>query len=209
MLVPRRSLERAAPTKEAKKIYIYAEGAKRERQYFDYFKEMASQLDVQVYPLDPHDNNSPEGLLKIAIDDINKKDESQFSIQEGDEVWLVFDIDPDKRNTRKDQIEKVRNHCNRNKNWFFAVSNPCFEVWLFYHFEEMIEERSDLSLSSTWKDILFTYGGFDSKKHPSFIAKAITNARNIYSEVDSLPEVAKTSVFRLGEKIYAFVKDKI
>ena len=49
MLLTNRLFERQAPSRTAKSIYIFCEGAKREYQYFKYFKEMDSRINVEVY----------------------------------------------------------------------------------------------------------------------------------------------------------------
>jgi hypothetical protein len=90
-----RSFERQSPSKIAKSIYIFAEGLKREEQYFNYFKEIDSRINIEVYKLDSKENNSPAGLLEIAKKCIFGKQDnpSRYSFQKNDEVWIVIDID--------------------------------------------------------------------------------------------------------------------
>ena len=66
MILTNRLFKRKLPDREAKSIYIFCEGAKREYQYFDYFKELDSRINVEIYKLHPEEDNSPLGLLKIA-----------------------------------------------------------------------------------------------------------------------------------------------
>lgn len=55
MLLSRdRLFERKAPTREAKIIYIFCEGANRELRYFQYFREMDSRIHLEIYELHSH-----------------------------------------------------------------------------------------------------------------------------------------------------------
>lgn len=178
MLLTNRLFEREAPNRTAKSIYIFCEGAKREYQYFKYFIEMDSRINVEVYPLNPYENNSPMGLLNIAkscIISSNENRSPKYNFQENDEVWIIVDFDRDKADTRKPQIQAVQSFCNKNKDWFILQSNPCFEVWLYYHLFEDRQSFEGDEQCSKWKSYLNSVvnGGFDSRKHPIFIQKAI------------------------------------
>lgn len=48
MILTNRLFERVAPNREAKSIYIFSEGAKREVQYFNYFKGLDSRINIEV-----------------------------------------------------------------------------------------------------------------------------------------------------------------
>lgn len=96
---------------EAKSIYIFCEGARREFDYFEYFKELDSRINVEVYKLDPSEDNSPLGLLEIAEKCIILSAENpnpKYNFIEGDEVWIVLDIDKDKDGSREPQIEHIK-----------------------------------------------------------------------------------------------------
>lgn len=66
MILTNRLFKRREPFKEAKCIYIFCEGAKREFQYFNFFKEIDSRINIEIYSLDSNEDNSPLGLYKIA-----------------------------------------------------------------------------------------------------------------------------------------------
>ncbi|MDM8529168.1 RloB domain-containing protein [Anaerolineales bacterium HSG24] len=103
MILRSRLFEREPPSREAKSIYIFCEGVKREYQYFQYFKEIDSRINVEIYKLHPHEDNSPLGLLSIAekciiLSDDNPKPKYEFL--ENDEVWIVLDTDKDEKDSR-------------------------------------------------------------------------------------------------------------
>ena len=214
MLLTNRLFERQPPSKEAKSIYIFCEGAKREYQYFKYFVEMDSRINVEVYKLHPHENNSPIGLFNIAKSCILSSEENQspkYNFQENDEVWIIIDVDKDKEDSRKPQIQEIKAFCNQNKDWFLLQSNPCFEVWLYYHLFDNRQSFEEDEKCSKWKSRLneAIQGGFDSRKHPIFIQNAITNSKSNFDSNDEEPLKGCTEVYELGESMLTILKEKI
>ncbi len=212
MLLKPRLFERQPPSRDAKTIYIFCEGVKTEKEYFQYFSEIDSRVNVCVYELHPHANNSPLGLLSIAEECLLKSDKNpnpEYELIEGDEVWIVLDTDPDKFNSREKQIEVLQHKCLEN-DWQIAISNPCFEVWLYYHFFNGKPEMDDIEYCKTWKQKLhIEKSGFKTSKHSIFIPEACLNSEINYRETDLVPHVGSTQVHNLGSKIYALLKEKI
>jgi len=211
MILTNRLFVRKAPAREAKSIYIFCEGTKREYQYFLYFKEIDSKINLEVYPLKDDQDNSPAGLFKIASDCIIKTESNpnpKYEIIEGDQVWIVMDTDIDKLESRKDPIKELRSKCNELK-WHVAQSNPCFEVWLYYHFENIKPKFEGGSTCKAWKPLLDPIGGFDSRKHPIYIEEATINSETNFAEIEGLLDVGSTEVFKLSKAILAIIRDKI
>lgn len=214
MILTNRHFERVAPSREAKSIYIFCEGAKREFDYFEYFKELDSRINIEVYKLHPNEDNSPYGLLRIAENCIIKSDENpnpKYNFIEGDEVWIVLDIDLDKDESRKPQIEDIKTKCKIRENWFLALSNPCFEVWLYYHSFSDKPMLNDPEKCATWKQYVNNSfkGGFDSRRHPIYIEKARVNAKNNFVLHDSKPDLGCTEVYNLADSIIPLLKEKL
>lgn len=68
-------------------------------------------VEIEVYELHPHEDNSPLGLLRIAEKCIISSDENpdpKYNFIEGDEVWIVLDIDKDRDNSGEPQIEQIK-----------------------------------------------------------------------------------------------------
>ena len=214
MILTNRSFEREAPVREAKSIYIFCEGVKREYQYFDYFKEMDSRINLEVYQLHPHDDNSPLGLLSIAkkciiLDDKNPK--PKYSFQKNDEVWIVLDTDMDKDESREPQIETILKEIDKIDNWNLARSNPCFEVWLYYHLHKEKPDFEENEYCANWKKIVNNSikGGFDSRRHPIYIKSATKNAEANFESNNSKPNIGSTEVFNLSKSILPLIKLKL
>ncbi len=214
MILTNRLFERTPPTREARSIFIFCEGIKREYQYFEYFKEMDSRINVEIHKLEPNDDNSPKGLIEIAKNCIIQSEENpnpKYNFLDNDQVWIVLDSDKDKFDSRKSQIEEVREECDNNSNWYIVESNPCFEVWLYYHVKEENPDISNKEKCTKWKRLVnhTIPGGFQSKRHPIFLEEAIQNAEKNYREKDSTPELGSTQVFRLSKSILPLIKEKL
>ncbi len=214
MILTNRLFERVSPSREAKSIYIFSEGAKREYQYFEYFRELDSRINIEVYKLHPHEDNSPLGLLRIAEKCVLKTENNpnpKYNFIEGDEVWIVLDIDKDRDESRLPQIEDVQERCVELENWNLVRSNPCFEVWLYYHLHSKKPDIDDDEKCSEWKCFINSSikGGFDSRKHPIFLETAAKNAKNNYWLENNNPDIGSTEVFYLADTIVPLLSSKI
>ena len=214
MILTNRLFERIPASREAKSIYIFCEGAKRELDYFDYFKEIDSRINIEVYKLHPHENNSPIGLLNIAEKCIIKSDENsnpKYDFIEGDEVWIVLDIDKDETDSRKPQIKIVKEKCSELENWYLTKSNPCFEVWLYYHSHSEKPNFDKSEICTEWKRLVndTINGGFDSRRHPIYIEVASANAAINFQLDNGEPNIGSTEVYNLANTIIPLVNSKL
>jgi len=136
----------------------------------------------------------------------------KYAFQENDEVWIVLDTDKDKNDSRKTQIESIRNSITDKKDWFIVESNPCFEVWLYYHFHKTPEQFDGIEKCKSWKSFVDNKikGGFDPRKHPLFIKDATQNAEgNFQVDKYNKPIIGTTEVFKLSKSILIIVGNKI
>ena len=77
----------------------------------------------------------------------------------------------------------------------------------YFHFFNAQAIFQWLDMCDSWKEFLSkNLGGFDAKKHPFFIEKAIKKQYTIESNA---PKVGSTEVFKLAMTIYTFCKPKI
>jgi len=199
---------------QAKSFYIFCEGVKRERQYFQYFREMDSRVNVEIYPLTAEEDNSPSGLLQIAKSCMlgAENQAPKYEYQKNDEIWLVFDTDPDKLDSRQPQIAAIQEFCKQvgEQQWFAAESNPCFEVWLYYHKQAQLIDFKNQDQCKAWKAQLSQLmGGFDSKKHPIFIETAAQNAIANFQKNGDQITIGSTEVYELANRLLFILKSKI
>lgn len=209
MILTNRLFTRREPEKDAKSIYIFCEGKKREFQYFQYFQGIDSRINIVVYPLKGHEDNSPTGLYQLAERNLLKTEANpvpKYELLEEDEVWFVIDTD-----TWGSKVAELRGLCATHPNWKISQSNPCFEVWLYFHFFDNRATFQWLEVCDSWKTFLpeAIPGGFHSNKHTILIGRAIENADKCFMLENGVPAVGCTEVFQLGRVIFGFCSRKI
>lgn len=107
--------------KDTKLFIIATEGSDTEKQYFEIF----NSTRVQVIIVESINGRSAPQYVLDRLVEISK----EFDFGEGDEFWLMIDVD---RWGRRRLAEVAR--LVISKGWESAISNPCFEVWLLMHF---------------------------------------------------------------------------
>ncbi|HNB54895.1 MAG TPA: RloB family protein [Anaerolineales bacterium] len=114
-----------------KLIIIAAEGTHTEKRYFEDLATSYAQSNIHVEVLERVDTGSdPETVLKVL-----DKFRAQYSLRmDTDELWLVIDVD----RWKEKQLSEVGSLCAQ-KNYGYAVSNPCFELWFLLHLKSLSE----------------------------------------------------------------------
>ena len=134
-----KSYKKGEPFRDARLFVIACEGAKREKEYFEKLFPNTRRLKIKILsPKDDEDDNraysAPNKVLERVVKFVEK---NNINIKTGDKLWFVLDID-----RWKDEIfHYVQQECEKN-GWKLALSNPCFEVWLWLHFAEMSASKS-------------------------------------------------------------------
>lgn len=195
---------RREPDKEGKLYFIFCEGEKRETTYFYFFNRIASQIIIQIVPIEDG-KNSPMGLYSNACQNLLKSDENpnpSYQLSAEDEIWFIIDTDKWGK-----EVDKLRDSITAHQNWFVAQSNPSFEVWLYYHFEKTKPKET----VENWKAFLneVIKGGFNSNKHPMYIETAILNSETNFSSTNNQPDLVTTELFQLAKKVLPLVKTDI
>ncbi len=201
--------EKVAVQKDAKKIYIFCEGEDKEIKYFKYFQGFSSNIDIIPIP----NNNGQSDPLKLknnAISLFLGNEPTYKLIKEyHDEIWFVIDTD---RWNESNKIQQLKDFCtsnNENYNgWKLAQSNPCFELWLYYHFLNTKPNENDVKNFSSFKKYVNNQikGGFDIRSMPIELASAIENALINFEVENDQPKLYSTEVHNLGLVILPFVK---
>ncbi|MDM8529462.1 RloB domain-containing protein [Anaerolineales bacterium HSG24] len=113
--------------------------------------------------------------------------------------------------SRKPQITQVKEACEQKPDWFVAQSNPCFEVWLYYHFSSKKPVFDGNEYCTNWKKLVNSSvkGGFDSRRHPIYIETATKNAEEIFESKNETPTIGSTEVFKLSKVIFLLAGPKI
>lgn len=200
--------ERKAPTREAKKVYIFCEGD-REVSYFKFFTGFSSNIDI--IPIGSEEGKSDPLKLKGQAEEYFQR--TPLNADYRDEVWFAIDTD---RWNENDKITQLKTFCVQNKtdknSWEVTQSNPSFEVWLYYHFIEEKPKDEEVKAFTTFKAYLNqkVAGGFDARKAPVRIKTAIDNSLRHYEKDNKeQPVLYTTEVHNLANSIYPFLRDII
>lgn len=194
------SYEKKSPFRDAFFFVIVCEGSNREPEYFNFFVGLSSR--VKIIPVASNNGSAPKLLIDSAIDL-----ETRLELKsEVDQVWFVIDTD-----RWREQLHDIRKECSERLHWNVVQSNPCFEVWLYFHAKKSIPSHIDISKCKEWKPFLPTViqGGFNNDFHPASIETAIMNSKESYSEDGYFPRIGCTQVWQLAERLLLLIKNDL
>jgi hypothetical protein len=192
--------EKKAPFRDAFYLIVVCEGTNREKEYFQFFDGISSR--VKIVPVVSHAGSAPKLLIEAA-----EAAEEELDIKsEIDRLWFVIDTD-----RWRQQLHDIRQECSQKPHWQVAQSNPCFEVWLYFHAKAQLPGLSDIALCNNWKPLLpqVIQGGFNSDFHPIAIETAIANAKTAFEETGYFPDPGSTQLWQLGEELLPLIKKEL
>jgi len=190
-----RTYKKGAPFRDARKFILICEG-EREAEYFDFFDKLSQKLIVKtIAPIDDNMGQSaPNHLRDRASEYI---EENGWEENYDDQLWFVLDVD----RWDREKINELHHLTEITKNWFLAISNICFEVWLYYH---MNPTKIEPETSGQMKRILNdqTSGGYNLNLYAPAISTAIGNSANIdNNEAGFYPANGVTKVYKLAMEV--------
>lgn len=207
----RKDFERPEGIKSARLVVIAAEGRNTENIYFESMKTALCASDVHVEVLHRYSNNSsPENVYGQIRGFM-----TEYNIEDDDQLWIVVDKDK----WKDKMLSSVAQHCVQNSNLRFCVSNPCFELWLLLHIEDVTsyskEQMKKLAMNKkvnsqdTWlkkrmKDLTGHYreSDYDAMALLPYIDAAIERAEKLdISPTDRWPQDMGTRVYLLARSI--------
>lgn len=116
-------------------ILILCEGTKTEPNYFKGLRSHLRLNKESIVIPERFKGNDPLSLVYTAEEEFIKELKGDPEKQGYDHVFVVFD--KDSHTTYNDALQKIHGLSKRYKDKFKAiVSIPCFEFWLFLHFED-------------------------------------------------------------------------
>lgn len=191
------SYEKKAPYRDAFFFIVVCEGNKREPDYFRFFDGLSSR--IKIVPVESGAGSAPRRLMETAV----AKEKELDATAEKDRVWFVIDTDKWGK-----QLHEIREACKQYPHWRVAQSNPCFEVWLYFHARANIPALTDITACGSWKTFLPTViaGNFNADFHPVAIETAIENARACYAADGYFPLPGSTQLWQLGEELLPLIK---
>lgn len=193
--------------RDFKLFAVACEGSKREPGYFNLFKYMSSRVAVDVIEDIVSDEemhfkvsqkSAPKWVLERAVKYIEKE-----GLSDEDDLWFVIDKD----RWSDEQLREIADYCEIYPNWHIVISNPCFEVWLYFHKKANIQKSKSSNCSYFKQEIsTFVKGGYHPYKFIRNINEAINNSKNVDSDPKYfMPNNKETKVYQLGETLIEFI----
>jgi hypothetical protein len=192
-----RGYKRGEPYRDATLFIIACEGEKKEKSYFNFFREKSQRIKIETLTSDTTGKSSPNHVLTRGIEYIET-----YGLNENDRLWFVFDVD----NWKFNSIKVISDECDGRRNWNIAISNPCFEVWLYLHIDDISN-----STSKTCKEFKNEInskipGGYNPKDFADKINIAIRRAEKLDINPNYFfPEPRTTKLYKLGKEILSFI----
>lgn len=217
--MPRERLDfiRISNVREKEKMFLLAyEGNETEPSYFEALKNdhrfNNEILELVSLRRDPKDTKSAPKYVFESLESI--KDE--YSLAINDELWMIIDRDRNGKN-----IEKFYQKCNSEKNFYFALSNPCFEFWLLLHIKDLneftkdeliiifennkVKPKSKRTYLKKLLSELLPDGYNDSNPRPErfllFLENAMSSTKKLSKPEEKYPEGLGSDVYKLVEKL--------
>lgn len=204
----------------AEKYFILSfEGTVTEKRYFEALRTSDKFNDsglIEVIPL-TRTKSAKLGSNPNVVKSLLKEAKENFNFRPTDEFWLIIDKD-DWAEEHHVDLEKLVADCKAEGNFYVAMSNPCFELWLILHRAELgdfsqeekckIRKNNKVSNSKHYVDlILERLIGHPYKKHLKgsdfipYVHDAIRHAEKTHIEGDDLPRDLGSDVYRLVKKL--------
>lgn len=155
----------------------------------------SQRLKVKVLsPDSTRSLSAPKWVVDRLVNFIEKEG---ANIKWGDQIWLVMDVDRWKEN----QLFEIAELCLRER-WGFALSNPCFEVWLLLHIKDI--QDSDSSSCQGFKKELsqVVKGGYSPDKFVTLVSDAISRCQSLEMDLNSpIPGTKTSRVYLVAEEM--------
>lgn len=173
--------------KPNRKYFLFYEGIVTEYEYFtgisNYKKALNIKHTIEIFNLKRNQSQAPRTNILTMINDIKERQRqkiysdpfSKFNILDDDRIWIIFDRDtvPIKH------IKSAMALINQTKNYFLAFTNPCFELWLLLHFEDVSTlDMKTQGLLLTNKKVSNQYK-FCGQRVKSFNEKSLFKSKHI------------------------------
>lgn len=175
-------------------IVIATEGQETEEQYFKIFKKTGVQ--VKVIPSESG-RSSPKHILE-NLDRIKE----EYEIGKRDELWLMADVDRWRSKKLAEITQKAR-----QKGYGLAISNPCFECWLYLHFDSISEKNlTSVEMETKLRKLLGSYNSsnLDLDRYRGKVKEAVKRSISLDKNPrHRWPRTVGTHVYKVVEKLIA------
>lgn len=204
--------------KDAEKLFILSyEGTISEKKYFNDFRDSVFFNDSGLIEIVPLKKEKNSGTDPLSVKSLLKKAKSNYRFKKTDEFWLIIDRDH-WETIHKINFDILVADCNKEDNFFLAMSNPCFEIWLIMHLKDINEYNEvevsllleNASVSSKKNHIDVVLGdlqgrGYNKRPNPNtflpLTKTAIERAKNLNNTNEPYPKTLGSHIYKLIEKL--------
>lgn len=198
-----RGYKKGEAYRDARMIVIACEGM-REKVYFKTLIGTSQRLNVEILaPEGGQEGFSHPSQVKARAETFVE----QYGLKgKDDSVWLVMDVD----RWEKHLLHEIIQTCQNREKWHITISNPCFEVWLYFHIDEI--NNLETAICKEIKNLLHqkTAGGY---KVDIFSKNAVNAAKKAHradsDEFNDFPALKSTKIYRLIEYIEPFISESL
>jgi RloB-like protein len=187
-----RLLDRKINNRDASLILIATEGQETEKQYFSIFRNPK----VKVVVIPTTDGKSAPVHVLERLDFIK----NQYDLAPDDLLWLMIDID----HNRSREVSRICKTA-KQKGFKLAISNPCFEVWLYLHFSDVTNPICNCQeIENELRKILGSYNksNLDLERYKDHIHLAIERAKALHlNPHERWPNSVGTHVYKVVERL--------
>ena len=216
----RQALVREGGFRNAEKFYILSyEGKVSEKKYFNDLRNSKMFNDSGEIEIIPLKKKNGTGTNPLDVKKLLKEAKDEYNFRKTDEFWLIIDKDHWEKEHHID-FNKLAKDCKAEHNFFLALSNPCFEIWLIMHLKDIngfssevlekisINERvSDKKhyIDTVLDEIVDNGRGYNKRPNPNIFLPdsktAIARAKALSKEGESFPLGLGSDVYKIVEKL--------
>ena len=207
--------QKPMPEIDPPRLFIISGGTNRESDYLKFARNLAASKHIVLAIT----SKKGQGLQPFQMSQwadqfyLNHRFETKeqdYELVDSDHIFMISDVDE----YGSDLTRRIPDNPERLK---WIVSNPCFEIWLFYHYFEcplpLLEEGLSLPVSkrSQWmKQRLHELHQVDSAKALLNMQIAIKNTEaNFKMGENGLPDVYATQMYLFAQALLdAVTKDE-
>lgn len=159
---------RGTPKEPRRRILVVTEGEKTEPDYLEGYKKHVRNplVDVKVEGRGATPSPVVGRAIELKKEAEKKAKKERDGYQRYDQVWCVFDVDEHK------DFDKAKNMA-KSHDIDLAISNPCFELWLYLHAKDPPGQRGRQDLQ---RMVEACFPGYDSENNKTIPFEKLKDA---------------------------------
>ncbi|MES3016397.1 MAG: RloB family protein [Bacteroidota bacterium] len=205
---------------DAEKLFVLSyEGTVTEKKYFQDFRASEYFNNNGLIEIVPLKRPKGKGSDPFSVKKLLNWAKKEYGFKISDEFWLIIDRD-DWESIHKLSFDDLVAECKKEENFYLAMSNPCFEIWLVLHLKNLSEftqdeqilllENAKVNNSKNHIDIVVGElqggdRGYNKRPNPNIYLPltrtAIERAKLIDNLEEDYPKSIGTQLYKLIEKL--------